>query len=187
MPASSQTRLPKVTESLRRQWANQRSQSIEERTEDQSGRPRPPEGVWEQDFDVALMDALLALPLGTRFDARQIQDEVRAAMTSDYPGTMAAPAGSSAGTTTSEDNAYRGTTVPGAIRGEGSTTLTYDAEMQAFEGDLWTVKASEFPDEAEAWEWIGVMRKKPVWAPCFWRVVEVRRKTSGMVWGPTTS
>lgn len=70
--------MPRANESLRRQWANQRAQSIEERTHDQSGRPRPPEGIWEEDFNVAVMDALLALPLGTKFEGPEVSERVRA-------------------------------------------------------------------------------------------------------------
>lgn len=76
------------------------------------------------------------------------------------------------------------TTLPGVIRGEGAESVTYDAEVQVVTGEPWTVKASEFADEAEAWGYIGDQRSKPVWASCFWRVTEVRRRTSGMVWGP---
>lgn len=200
MSTTSQPRLPKVTESLRRQWANQRSQSIEERTHDQSGRPRPPESVWEQDVDVAVMDALLALPIGARFDARAIQYEVRTTMSHSHPSTASQSTQTTQTTQTTQPAAghpavspepapvaegYRGTLLSGAIRGQGSQTIYYDAEFAAYEGDLWTVKAGEFDTETEAWEWIGTMRGKPVWAACFWRVTEVRRSTSGMVWGPT--
>lgn len=170
MPTPSQPRLPRVTESLRRQWASERAQMVEERTHDQSGRRRPAEGVWEQDFTVKVMDALLALPVGARFDSRAVQDEVRATMT--HPSAAAARA------------ARLSTPLPGIIRGQGSETIAYDAEVQVAEGEPWTVKASEFADETEAWGYIGDMRAKPVWAPCFWRVTEVRRKTSGMVLGP---
>lgn len=77
--------MPRVTASLRRQWADQRAQSIEERTHDQEGHPRPLEAIWEEDVNVALMDALLALPLGSHFDGPSIQSEVRAAMQASYP------------------------------------------------------------------------------------------------------
>lgn len=65
--------MPRVTESLRRQWTIQREDAIEGRTHDQSGRPRPPEAVAEQDFHVRLMDHMLSLPLGTKFDGQEEQ------------------------------------------------------------------------------------------------------------------
>lgn len=65
--------MPKVTESLRRQWENQRIQAIEEREVDQSGRRRPAEGVAEMDWEVRLMDHMLSLPLGTKFDGQEEQ------------------------------------------------------------------------------------------------------------------
>lgn len=55
----------KVTESLRRQWALQRAQFIEEREFDQSGRRRSPDAVAEMDAEIAHMDRLLALPVGS--------------------------------------------------------------------------------------------------------------------------
>lgn len=70
--------MPKVTESLRRQWANQRKQALEEREFTQSGKRRSAEDVAIVDFDVAVMDALLALPVGTKFDARDVQKQVAA-------------------------------------------------------------------------------------------------------------
>lgn len=170
----STPRLPKVTEALRRQWANQRSQMVEERTRDQSGRARSNMDVAIVDVYVKVMDFLLALPLGTRFDTRTIQDEIRESIHSTSPRAATDAA------------ARLSTTVPGTIRGEASQTTTYDAEMQAFAGDLWAIKASAFSDETEAWAYVGEMRQKPAFASCLWRVSEVRRKTSGMVWGPAS-
>ncbi len=68
--------MPKVTESLRRQWAQQKEQMIEERTETQSGRPRSAEDIALVDTDIAVMDRLLALPLGTKFDGQAVYAEV---------------------------------------------------------------------------------------------------------------
>jgi len=65
--------MPRVTESLRRRWLAQREQSIEERTHTQSGIPRSPADIAIVDHEIAVMDAMLALPVGARFDARQIE------------------------------------------------------------------------------------------------------------------
>ena len=70
--------MPRVSESLRRQWANQRAQMLEEREVTQSGRRRSPADIAIVDFDVAVMDRLLSLPLGTAFDAREIQKQMLA-------------------------------------------------------------------------------------------------------------
>lgn len=70
--------MPRVTENLRRQWRNQRAQALEERTHTQSGIPRSAEDIAIVDFDVAVMDRLLSLPLGTKFDAQDIQREMLA-------------------------------------------------------------------------------------------------------------
>lgn len=181
--------MPRVTKDLRRQWANQRAQMFEERTHDQSGRPRPMMDVVLVDFDIKVMDALLALPLGARFDSREVQEQIRATMREFDPEATASPDASSAAAPERAQPARvrRDYGVPGLLVTDASETTTFDVEVQTSEGDPWTVKASEFADETEAWEFIGAMRKKPVWAPCFWRVTEVRRKTSGMVWGPVTS
>lgn len=171
--------MPRVTESLRRQWANQRTQMFEERTHDQSGQPRPLMDVALVDFDIKVMDALLALPMGARFDSREVQEQVRAAMRKfnpeDTPTPSPAPAHTSAG---------RDYGVPGLLLTEASETTTFDVEVQTGTGKPWTVKASGFTAETEAWEFIATMRAKPVWAPCFFRVTGVRRQTSGAVWGP---
>lgn len=68
--------LPKVTESLRRQWTWNKEQMIEEYDFTQSGAPRSPEGKAETDFEIKMIDALLALPLGTKFDVRKIQEDL---------------------------------------------------------------------------------------------------------------
>ena len=60
--------MPKVNENLRRQWTNQLAQMKEEREVDQRGRARSPEDVKIQDFDIAVHEHLLALPLGATFD-----------------------------------------------------------------------------------------------------------------------
>lgn len=70
--------MPRVTEALRRQWTNQRSQMLEERTEDQSGRPRSADDIAIVDFDLAVQDELLKLPLGTKFDAQEVQRKLQA-------------------------------------------------------------------------------------------------------------
>lgn len=180
--------MPRVTDSLRRQWANQRSQMFEERTHDQSGRPRSLMDVALVDFDIKVMDALLALPLGARFDSREVQEQIRATMREfdpeDAPSADPAPAAET-GAQQAPVPRRHDYGVPGLMLREASETTTFDVEVQASEGDPWSVKASEFADETEAWEFVGTMRKKPVWAPCFWRVTEVRRKTTGAVWGPT--
>lgn len=66
----------KVTENLRRQWQNQREQAVEEREFTQSGIPRSPEDVEIMDFEIAMMDKLLALPVGAKFNAQEIQKEL---------------------------------------------------------------------------------------------------------------
>ena len=70
--------MPRVTERLRQQWSWQREQMLEERTRDQSGRPRSPEDIAIVDFDVEVMDRLLALPLGASFDGQQVQRDLLA-------------------------------------------------------------------------------------------------------------
>lgn len=75
--------------------------------------------------------------------------------------------------------------MPGLRVTEASETITFDVEVQAFEDDPWTVTASEFADETDAWGYIATSRAKPMWSSCFWRVTEVRRKTTDTVWGPT--
>lgn len=72
--------MPRVTESLRRTWTDQRAQALEERTRTQSGRPRSAGDIAIVDFDIAVTDRLLSLPLGTKFDARQVQAEMAAEM-----------------------------------------------------------------------------------------------------------
>jgi hypothetical protein len=54
----------------------QREQTLEEREFTQSGRPRSPADIELIDFDIAVTDRLLALPLGTKFNAQEIQAEV---------------------------------------------------------------------------------------------------------------
>lgn len=183
--------MPRVTESLRRQWASQRSQMVDERTHDQSGRPRPLMDVALVDVDIKVMDALLALPLGARFDSREVQEQVRATMREfdpeDAPTVAPAPAAEPGVQDVVQQSPVtrpRDYGVPGLLLRDASETTTFDVEVQTSEGEPWTVKAAGFADETEAWEFIGMMRKKPVWAPCFWRVIEVRRKTTGAVRGP---
>lgn len=191
--------MPRVTEDLRRQWTNQRTQMFEERTHDQSGRPRPLMDVALVDFDIKVMDALLALPLGARFDSREVQEQIRATMREfdpeDTPTTEPAPAAGPVTQHVTQPVAQpviqqapaprrRDYGVPGLRLREASETTTFDVEVQTTEDEPWTVKAAGFADETEAWEFIEMMRKKPVWAPCLWRVTEVRRKTTGAVWGP---
>lgn len=70
--------MPRVTARLRATWSDQRAQAVEEREFTQSGRRRSPEDVAIVDYDVAVMDRLLALPVGARFDAREVAREVAA-------------------------------------------------------------------------------------------------------------
>ena len=65
------------TEALERQWRNQREQMLEERTHDQSGRPRSPEDIAIVDHDIAVMDFLINLTMGAKFDSRQVDRLVR--------------------------------------------------------------------------------------------------------------
>lgn len=67
----------KKTENLERQWRNQREQMIEEREYTQSGKRRSPQDVAIVDHDIRVLDALIALRLGTKFDAREIEKRVR--------------------------------------------------------------------------------------------------------------
>lgn len=69
--------MPKVTESLRRTWGNQVAQMREEREFTQSGRRRSPEDTAIVDFDIAVQDKLLSLPVGARFDTQAIAEQVR--------------------------------------------------------------------------------------------------------------
>lgn len=69
--------MPRVTENLRRTWMDQRAQTLEEREYTQSGIKRSPEDVAIVDFDLAVTDRLLELPLGAKFDAREVQEELR--------------------------------------------------------------------------------------------------------------
>lgn len=55
----------KVTQSLRDQWTRQKADMLEENAEDTC-------------FEVALMDRLLSLPLGTKFNGMDVQDQMRA-------------------------------------------------------------------------------------------------------------
>jgi hypothetical protein len=66
----------RVTESLRRQWHDQRSQMLKEREFTQTGLPRDPAEITEVDFAVAMLDRMLELPLGAWFLRRQIQKEL---------------------------------------------------------------------------------------------------------------
>jgi uncharacterized protein YjaZ len=70
--------MPKVTEALRVQWANQRAQSIEEREYTQSGRKRSSSDIEIVDFEIKLMDRMLELPLGTKFDGQEVQRQLQA-------------------------------------------------------------------------------------------------------------
>lgn len=72
--------MPRVTESLRRQWASQKEQMLEERTHTQTGRPRSAEDVALVDFDIALMDHMLSLPLGFKFEGQEEQRKLRESM-----------------------------------------------------------------------------------------------------------
>lgn len=67
----------KVTANLRQTWMNQREQMLEERTTTQSGRPRPVDDILIVDHDIAVMDYLLRLPVGAKFDAREVDALVR--------------------------------------------------------------------------------------------------------------
>lgn len=75
----------KATEKLRQQWRNQRAQMIEEREYTQSGRRRSTEDIAIVDHDIATMDTLLALPLGTKFNGMQISAQVMEARTAQNP------------------------------------------------------------------------------------------------------
>lgn len=68
----------KVTENLRRSWANQRAQMLEERTHTQHGIARSAEDIAVVDFDIEVMDRLLSLPVGTKFNAQEVQKEMLA-------------------------------------------------------------------------------------------------------------
>lgn len=70
--------MPRVTESLRNQWTNQRAQMLEERTKTQGGEPRSKDDITIVDFDIAVVDHLLTLPLGTKFDAQQVMKDLLA-------------------------------------------------------------------------------------------------------------
>lgn len=67
----------KKTEALEHQWRNQREQMIEEREFTQSGQRRDSLDVAIVDHDIAVMDFLIALPMGTKFDAREVEQRVR--------------------------------------------------------------------------------------------------------------
>ena len=77
--------MPRVTESLRKTWREQRAQNLEEREYTQSGRRRSPSDINEVDFDIAVHDYLLSLPVGAIFDARQAAEHVRRQRTDDEP------------------------------------------------------------------------------------------------------
>jgi hypothetical protein len=154
--------MPRVTENLRRQWANARSQMVEERTEDQSGRPRSPEDVALVDFDMAVMDALLALPLGTKFDAREVDAQVRA--TFDFT----APAVPVAATVVASD-----------VSPAGETEVTYDVEFRESKRDPWFAKVPGFETPEDAWDHLDMLAAKPIYKGCFWQVVETRRAAVG--------
>ena len=68
--------MPRVTKSLRDQWNWQILQMREERTHTQAGTERSPEDIKIVDFDISVLERLLSLPLGTKFDARDIQREM---------------------------------------------------------------------------------------------------------------
>lgn len=69
--------MPRVTENLRRTWMDQRAQTLEEREYTQSGIKRSAADVAIVDFDLAVTDRLLELPVGAKFDAREVQEELR--------------------------------------------------------------------------------------------------------------
>lgn len=68
--------MPRVTRKLQETWGWQKVQMLEEREFTQTGRRRSPEDVEIVDFEVAVMDALLALPVGKTFDAREVSKEL---------------------------------------------------------------------------------------------------------------
>lgn len=118
--------MPRVTESLRRQWTQQISQMMEERTHDQSGRARSVEDIAIVDHDVAVMEALLALRAGASFDARKIDEQVRAAVapqaqSSGSQAPVPAPTGKVTVTLTHEGQSVR---LHGGVV-EEFTALTY--------------------------------------------------------------
>lgn len=65
--------MPRVNEKLRRTWADARAQMLEERTHTQSGIPRSDDDIAIVDYEIARIDRLLELPLGTKFDARDVR------------------------------------------------------------------------------------------------------------------
>lgn len=79
--------MPKVTEKLRQQWAWNKIQNEEERIYTQSGRKRPPEDIVQNDFDSALMDHLLSLPIGTFFDGQV--EQARLSQQFDFQAALA--------------------------------------------------------------------------------------------------
>lgn len=142
--------MPKVTEKLRSQWHWNRVQSLEERTHDQSGFPRSPEDVELVDFDIAVTDALLALPLGATFDAREVSEQVRASL----------------------DSAPTPATPPVV---EAEVTVTYDVEFRESKRDSWFTKVPGFETPDDAWEHLDMLAAKPIYKGCLWQVVETRR------------
>ena len=68
--------MPRVSVALRRQWNNQIVQALEEREVTQSGRRRSPEDIAIVDFEIEVMRKLLSLPIGTKFDAQEVQREM---------------------------------------------------------------------------------------------------------------
>jgi hypothetical protein len=70
--------MPRVTAALRRQWNDQIEQAIEEREVTQSGQRRSPEDIAIVDFDIRVMRKLLSFPIGTKFDAQEIQKQMLA-------------------------------------------------------------------------------------------------------------
>lgn len=142
--------MPKVTENLRTQWRWNRTQSLEERTRDQSGRPRSPEDIRLVDFDIAVTDALLALPLGAKFDAREVSEQVRASLDST-PTPVAPPVV------------------------EAEVAVTYDVEFRESKRDSWFTKVPGFETPEDAWEHLDMLAAKPIYEGCLWQVVETRR------------
>lgn len=69
--------MPRVTESLRREWQNSQQQQRDERLVTQDGTPRDADSILV-DLDLEVTDELLKLPLGATFDARDVARQVRA-------------------------------------------------------------------------------------------------------------
>lgn len=66
----------KVTEKLRKTWAWQRVQALEERTHTQDGTPRDADGIAQMDWEIAVIDKMLSLPLGSKFNGQDVQEQM---------------------------------------------------------------------------------------------------------------